>query len=280
MLLNKWILKANLARLLVFSLLLLAGTQVMAAPKATYWGYWDRSDSTNYKSIDHSKLDFVLRTYVLTDHPSGINRFRYGAVSKADKKKLEAYISKQKRIDPRDYSRAEQKVYWLNLYNALTLNLVLDHYPINSVKELSGRFSNKGPWDKKIVKVARKKLSLNDIEHRILRPIWKDFKIHFGLVCASLGCPNVQPAAFTVANSRALLKKAGRDFVNHSRGLELENGNMQVSSLFDWYESDFAPDQKTLLKVFAHYANDRKALYLLGFSGDISYDYDWGLNAP
>ncbi len=273
----------HLVRLFVIALLVSNGANLFASPHATprsaYWAYWDK-DSANHKTIDHSELSFILRTYVVTDHPSEINRFRYGTVSKGHKKRLREYISAQQKIDPRDYSRDEQKVYWLNLYNALTINLVIDHYPINSIRDIAIGSRGRGPWDHPLVKVAGKRLSLNDIEHRILRPIWKDFKIHFGLVCASLGCPNIQPAAFTVANSKKLLKQSGRQFVNHHRGLQLEKGNLQVSSLFDWYESDFAADQKTLLKIFAHYADDRKALYLLGFSGDISYNYDWRLNSP
>ena len=270
---------ARLVRILVIATLLSGGAVAVAAPKADYWAYWDKSDETNYSQIDHSELSFILSTYVITNHPSGINRFRYGMVSKGHKKRLKQYIHGQQKIDPRDYSRAEQKVYWLNLYNALTIKLVIDNYPIDSIRDISAKSSD-GPWDTSLVKVSRKKLSLNDIEHRILRPIWNDFKIHFGLVCASLGCPNIQPAAFTVANSKKLLKQSGRDFVNHRRGLELTKGHLQVSSLFDWYGSDFADNQKTLLKIFAHYADDRKALYLLGFSGDISYNYDWRLNAP
>lgn len=255
--------------------LLFVSAGVNAAPKPSYWAFWDRSNSANFKTIDHSELSFLLGTYVISDHPSGINRFRYGSVSKGHKQQLEDYIAALQKIDPRNYSRDEQKVYWLNLYNALTINLVIDNYPVDSIKDIG-----RDPWDKPLAKVAGQKLSLNDIEHRILRPIWKDFKIHFGLVCASLGCPNVQPVAFTVANSRELLKKSGRDFLNHKRGLQLEKGHLQASSLFDWYGSDFASDQKTLLKIFAHYSDDRKALYLLGFSGNINYNYDWRINAP
>jgi uncharacterized protein DUF547 len=271
---------ARLTKIVVLAALLITGVAVNAAPNSDYWAFWDKSNDTNYSQIDHSDLSFILGTYVVTDHPSGINRFRYGMVSKGHKKRLKQYIASQQKIDPRDYSRAEQKIYWLNLYNALTINLVLENYPIDSIRDISVKSRSKGPWDAPLVKVARKKLSLNDIEHRILRPIWNDFKIHFGLVCASLGCPNIQATAFTVANSKKLLKQSGREFVNHRRGLQLEKGKLQVSSLFDWYKSDFAPDQKTLLKIFAHYADDRKALYLLGFNGDISYNYDWRLNSP
>jgi hypothetical protein len=259
--------------------LLLVSCSALTAQSANYWAHWDQSNESNFASVNHSELDFVLRTYVVTNHPSGINRFRYGMVSAGHKERLENYITSIANLDPRDYSRAEQKVYWINLYNALTINLVLDNYPLDSIRDIAGS-SKSGPWDVGLVSVAGKSLSLDDIEHRILRPIWRDHKIHFALVCASLGCPSIQPVAFTRANNRKLLAKAGRDFVNHRRGLHFEKGQLQVSRIFDWYEKDFAADQKTLLKVFAHYVEDRKALYLLGFNGEIQYNYDWRINAP
>ena len=262
---------------LLSMLVLLFSVQVMAAPKSEYWAFWDQSNDHSGKTIDHSAWTDVLSEYLVTNHQSGINRFRYGEVSKADSKKLDRYISALAKKDPRNYNRREQKAYWLNLYNALTVQLVVEHYPIKSITDIGGVFS-RGPWDKDLVKVAGKKLSLNDIEHRILRPVWKDHKVHFGLNCASVSCPNLQPMAFTGANVRKLLKQAGKEYINHPRGLHLQKHEMQVSSIFDWYGEDFAKDEKSMMKVFAHYADDRLALYLLGFKGDIKYDYDWSLN--
>lgn len=251
----------------------------LAARNPEYWAYWDQSDESSFSSIDHSEFDFILRTYVVTNHPSGINRFRYGLVSTGHKNRLESYISSIAQIDPRAHSRAEQRIYWINLYNALIIDLVIDNYPVDSIKDIIGN-DGVGPLELKLITVAKKHLSLDDIEHRILRPIWQDHKIHFALVCASLGCPNVQPVAYTRTNIRKLLARAGREFVNHRRGLNFVNGQLQVSRIFEWYEKDFAADRKTLLKVFAHYAEDRTALYLLGFDGEIHYNYDWRINAP
>jgi hypothetical protein len=269
-----------LGRWIAIVVILLFSATAFAAPKADYWQYWDKSREDNSSTVNHSELDYILRTYVVTGHPSGINRFRYGMVSRGHKKRLEDYIASTAEIDPRNYSKQEQLVYWLNLYNALTINLVLDNYPVDSIKNIKTGRAGIEPWDMKLVKVANTRLTLNDIEHRILRPIWQDHRIHFGLVCASLGCPNIQPAAFTSVNSRKLLSAAGREFVRHHRGLHLQNGKLQLSRIFDWYEGDFAANRKTLLKVFAHYAEDRTALYLLGFKGEFSYNYDWRINAP
>ncbi len=272
--------KANyLAVLSLLLLLILIAPQVQAAPKAEYWAFWDSSNEKNHQRINHDEWNYILRVYLVTNHPSGVYRFRYGNLSKVDKRRLDRYIENMADIDPRKYSRDEQKAYWMNLYNALTVQLVVKNYPVKSINDIGGVFS-RGPWDSKLVTVEGKKLSLNDIEHRILRPIWQDHKIHFGLNCAGVSCPNLQPVAFTGSNVQTMLKKAGKEYINHPRGVELKKGRMTASSLFKWYGEDFAKSDKAMMKMFAHYANDRLALYLLGFKGKIEYKYDWRLNAP
>lgn len=267
----------------VCAALFMSSALSVAAPAVNYWPIWNKSNEANRRVINHSALDTILRTYVISSHASGINRFRYGDVSRKHRKQLVRYIKTVTAVDPRGYSRAEQKAYWLNLYNALTLELILDNYPVDSIENIpgpGGRSGTKGPWDKKVASVAGEKISLNDIEHRILRPIWQDHRIHFGLACGGLGCPNLQPTAFTSANNRELLKKSGYDFVKHPRGVLLKNGELHASKLFEWYKGDFAKNDKGLLKVFARYSEDRQALYLLGFKGQIAYNHDWRINAP
>lgn len=241
--------------------------------KTHYWAVWDKSNESNYNSINHQQFDEFLTTYVVPNHPSGINRFRYADVTRADKNKLDRYIKRMAKLDPREYSRREQKAYWLNLYNGLTIQKVLHAYPVKSLAKSSIKRNN-------LVKINGIKLSLADIENRILRPIWQDHKVIFGLSCATLGCPNIQSHAYTAVNSSKLLTKSAREFINHPRGLEFDKRSMQASSIFDWYAADFGADNKKLLKVFAHYADDNKALYLLGFKGDINYAYDARINSP
>ncbi|MDX2464485.1 MAG: DUF547 domain-containing protein [Porticoccus sp.] len=253
---------------------------VLAAPSADYWAYWDKSDENSYNSIDHSRWNKILQTYVIDKHSSGVNRFKYAAVTPKDQKNLTRYIKTLEKTDPRVYNRREQKAYWLNLYNAVTVKLVLDNYPIKSMQDIGNKMIKRGPWNKPLINVIGQRLSLNDIEHRILRPIWQDHKIHFGLSCASISCPNILPVAFTGTNVRPLLKQAGRDYINHPRGISLKNGKLKASSMFNWYQTDFAKSESKLMKVFAYYTEDKVALYLLGYQGKIDYNYDWQLNAP
>ena len=235
------------------------------------WQIWNKSNESNGAIIDHSAYDSFLKTYVVTDHPSGINRFRYGDVSRRDSRKLDAYIKQLAAIDPRDYPKREQKAYWLNLYNALTIQSLLKKYP---GKRLDTRRLNPR------IRVAGVKLTRSDIGDRILRSLWHDHKIIFGLSCASMGCPAIQDSAFTPDNMNRLLKQSAREFINHPRGLRVSRKELRVSRVFDWYREDFGDDDKRLLKLFAHYADDIKALYILGFSGEIQYDYDARLNSP
>lgn len=257
----------------VLSTFLLFSVPVLAKIDRQYWAQWDRSDENNGASIDHAAFHRLLQSHVITNHPSGINRFDYPSLDRADRKGLNSYIKKLSSLDPRAYRKVEQKAYWLNLYNALTIREVLEAYPVESMEK--SRYQ-----DKKLVSVAKTKLSLNDIENRILRPIWRDHKVIFGLSCAALGCPHIQNQAFTAANSSQLLKKATREFINHPRGLALNKQELKASKIFDWYRDDFGAEDKKLMKLFAYYADDSKALYLLGFSGDISYNYDSRINAP
>jgi len=272
----------NIVKMALYLTLLVISGLSTAAPAVNYWPLWNTSREANSQAIDHSALDAILRSYVISGHASGINRFRYADVSRQHRKQLQRYIKTTTALDPRDYRRAEQKAYWLNLYNALTLKLILDNYPVDSVDSIPGPAGTgmAGPWDKKMARVAGHEISLNDIEHRILRPIWQDHRVHFGLACGGLGCPNIQSQAFTGSNSRELLKQAAYDFIKHPRGVQLANGELHVSKLFEWYKADFAKSDKLLLKVFARYSDDREALYLLGFDGKIGYSHDWRINAP
>ncbi|MDZ7759199.1 MAG: DUF547 domain-containing protein [Desulfovermiculus sp.] len=176
-------------------------------------------------------------------------------------------------------SKESQKPFWINLYNALTIQLVLEHYPVDSIKDISfGFLSFGGPWKEKLVTVEGQELSLNDIEHRILRPIWKDPRIHYGVNCASMGCPNLQPEAFTAQNTEDLLEKGAREYINHPRGASIEGGRLVVSSIYEWFQEDFGGNDAGMIEHLMQYAEPEFKEKLQGFD-DIDDDrYDWSLN--
>ena len=175
-------------------------------------------------------------------------------------------------------NRVEQKAYWINLYNGFTVKLILDNYPVKSILKISNGLIKSGPWNMKLLNVEGEDLALNDIEHRILRPIWKDNRIHYAVNCASLGCPNLQPEPYTSENTEALLDRAAREYVNHSRGVSFEGNQLKLSSIYNWYQADFGGSKETLIRDLQKFALGDLAVKLQGFDGRIKYSYDWNLN--
>jgi len=252
---------------------------LVAGPLAEYWPVWDVSNEANLATVDHSQWDAILGAYTVYDEGAGVVNFRYGDLDKSALRGIEGYVDSLEDLDPRAFSRLEQQAYWMNLYNALSVLAVVESLP-----ELeAANFEVPLPataWDKKRVRIAKEKLSLNDIEHRILRPIWKDHRILFGLNCATRDCPNLSSRAYTATTIKEQLKQAGSRFINHNAGLHYANGTLSASRLFKDYMADFASDEKMLKKVFAHYAVDMKALYVLGYTGTINFTRDARLNIP
>jgi hypothetical protein len=180
-----------------------------AAPKAELWPRWEAHVATSTQQVDHQAWDTFLNTYLIAQHPSGVNQVNYAAVTPKDRQALQAYLAALEATPVSALNRNEQMAYWINFYNALTVEVILDHYPVSSIRRINispGLFT-RGPWDAPLVEVEGQPLTLNDMEHRILRPIWRDARIHYAVNCASIGCPNLQPRAFTRANTEALMTK-------------------------------------------------------------------------
>ncbi len=248
-----------------------------AAPSSELLDFWDESDEENTDNIDHNSWQQILDTYLIDDHKSGINRFDYEAVSKEDSKQLSTYIDTLEKLDPRDYALAEQKAYWINLYNALTVKVILDNYPISSITKLGGFFAF-GPWDQEISTIQGETLTLNNIEHGILRPIWQDNRIHYAVNCASMGCPNLAGVAYTAENSEQILENAAKEYVNHERGVTFDGKKLKVSSIYHWYKVDFGGNNDSLIEHLKEYAEPELKAKLDAFDGKVTHDYDWKLN--
>lgn len=253
-----------------------------AAPKAESWSFWAANEPAGTVRVDHAPWDRFLKKYVVTNHPSGIHRVRYAAVTPEDRNSLDAYIRRIQQVEVTRLDRSVQKAYWINLYNALTVKVVLDHYPVKSIRDIDtspGLFSS-GPWGAKLLTIQGQKVGLDDIEHRILRPLWKDSRVHYAVNCASLGCPNLQPEAYTPENAEALLEKGAREYVNHPRGVLLSGDRLHLSGIYDWFQADFGGTEESVVRHLRKYAEPGPAEKLKGFNGKLSYDYDWRINEP
>jgi Protein of unknown function, DUF547 len=267
-------------RALVIFAILFGHSMATAAPKAELWPRWQKHEPASAEKIDHSVWDRFLKQYVVASHPSGIHRVRYQAVTPEDFKNLRGYLKSMQGVAISNYNRNEQKAYWINLYNALTVDLILPRFPVASIRDIniSPGLLARGPWGAKLFTVESEKLSLDDIEHRILRPIWKDNRVHYALNCASLGCPNLQPAAYTGENVEALLERGAKEFINHPRGVAIQKGKLQVSSIYVWFQEDFGGDAEELMEHWQRYADAKLAEALEKYRGGLSHDYDWRLN--
>ncbi len=250
-----------------------------AAPKAELWERWTVHDAASTATIDHSAWDRFLKAN-LVRRGDGINRLAYGRVTVADRKALARYLEALSMVPISRYTRDEQLAYWINLYNALTVKVTLDHYPVKSIRDIDispGWFSD-GPWDKKLIEVEDEFLSLNDIEHRILRPIWRDARVHYAVNCSSLGCPNLAPMAYDAKTMDSNLTASARGYINHPRGVSIEGGRLYVSKIYEWFVEDFGGDEKGVVDHIRHYAKPNLAKRLAKFAAIDGYRYDWGLN--
>ena len=252
------------------------------APKAAPWPRWQAFEAVSMAVIDHHPWDQFLKKY-LKPGPDSVNRVAYGRVTGDDRRALYEYLVALRLTSIERFNRAEQLAYWINLNNAFTVRLVLEFYPVNSIKDieissnpLGGIFS--GPWDRKLLDVEGEPLSLNDIEHRILRPIWGDPRIHYAVNCAAVGCPNLQPLAFTGANTETLLDHAAQNYVNSPRGARVEDGQLIVSKIYAWFVDDFGGSEEGVLAHLRHLAELPLARALEGRTSIDDYEYDWGLN--
>jgi hypothetical protein len=266
----------------IFSLffVLLSQSIVYGAPAAKLWPRWQAHDPDSSVIIDHADWDLILQRYVDIDHPSVINRFRYSSINPKDREIVQNYLHKMQTVEVSGLNRSEQKAYWINLYNALTVDVILAHYPVKSIRDIDispGIFSN-GPWDAKLLTVEGENISLNDIEHRILRPIWQDNRVHYAVNCASLGCPNLQPYSFTSKNLDKLLEKAAEDFINHPRGISFINNRLLVSSIYFWFMEDFGGTESGIIEHLRRYLNSGNLKKLNIVQKKIRHQYDWSLN--
>lgn len=260
-------------------LALLIGGPALAAPASEPWPRWEQQREAATERVDQAPWAGLLRRY-LRPGADGINRFAYAAVTPADRAALEADVARLAAVPVSSLARPEQRAFWINLYNELTVLVVLRAMPVSSIMDIGispGLFA-RGPWDAKLLQVEGQPLSLNDIEHRILRPIWHDPRTHYAVNCASLGCPNLAAEPYTAAGMEAQLDRAARAYVNHPRGFQVQGGVLTVSSIYAWYEADFGGTDAGVIAHLRRYAEPAKAATLDGVTRVGRNTYDWSLN--
>lgn len=206
----------------------------------------------------------------------GIARVDYAGASREE---FGPWLAAYAATDPAGLRPGAQFAFWCNLYNAVTVDLVLEAWPVASIKRVRGGLFGTGPWREEVVEVAGARLSLDDIEHGILRPIWGDPRVHYAVNCAALGCPDLGAAPWAEATLEAELDRAARAFVNHPRGVREDGGGVVVSSIYRWFEEDFGGDDAGILAHLRAHAEGGTAALLAGRTRINDDSYDWAINA-
>ncbi len=216
---------------------------------------------TDTKAILHKPWNTLLTKHVTKDGIVSYKGF------KQDRTALKAYLSTLSDNMPDEtWTKADKLAYWINVYNAFTVKLIIDNYPIKSIKDI------KDPWDLRFFKLGKKWYTLNDVEHRILRKMG-DPRIHFGINCASFSCPRLLNKAFTAQNVDQELEKLAIAFINDPKRNTITAQNIQLSKIFSWFAKDFKREG-TLINFLNKYSK-----IAINDNAKKSFrTYDWNLN--
>jgi hypothetical protein len=221
---------------------------------------------------------------VLQTHVDEQGRVSYKALA-AEPDTLNRYLKVLATTQPDSLIQNGKLAYWINAYNAFTVKLILDHYPLKSIRDI------KKPWDQKVWKAGGRLYSLNDIEHKILRKDFTEPRIHFAIVCASIGCPDLWNQAYRESSVGEELDAAAKRFLGSPKHLEVDfqttliggqGAVLKMSKIFKWFKKDFTAGGKHSLQSFVLPYVDKASQVAIRSAGEdikIKYlGYDWNLN--
>lgn len=210
----------------------------------------------------HATWDQLLKKYVSTQGKVNYKGF------KADKAKLETYLNELKNNQPTSsWSKNKKLAYWINVYNAFTVKLIVDNYPLKSITNLDK------PWDTPFIKMGSKTYSLNNIEHEIIRKQFNEPRIHFAVNCAALSCPILLNEAYTESKLNSQLDKQSRAYINNSQENAISANKVEISAIFDWYKEDFIKNG-SLIDFLNKYSKTK-----IQSNASVTYkNYNWNLN--
>lgn len=238
------------------------------------------TQTTVSQSFDHSLYDAVLKRHVKS------GKVNYKSL-KSDKD-FQTYLDMLSKANPNALPTREEKIaFWINAYNAFTLKLIIDNYPVKSITELSAlgkltAFVGDSPWKREFFSISGKKMTLDEIEHKILRESFAEHRVHFAANCASNSCPVLRPEAYTAEKLNHQLNEQAKQFLKDTlrNRIDLKTKTIYISKIFDWYQDDFKKSAGSLEKYLADYIDDENIKrMLLNKEFKIEYlDYDWGLN--
>lgn len=238
---------------------------------------WPSSKLVSIDQIDHSAFNALLNRYVDSD---GYVNYKAWRSSRNDRSTLQTYLSELAKADPtQNASRESQLAFWINAYNAVTLEGILQVYPTSSIRKHTSKFGGYNIWDDLPLLVAGKPYSLNDIEHKVLRKMGEP-RIHFAIVCASVGCPRLLNSAYVPEKLDDQLMINSKDFFSRQQNFKINNaGTVEVSSILKWFGEDFGNSQVERFKYLQQYVPQNAQQYVIKSNVRVVYqDYNWSLN--
>lgn len=232
------------------------------------------SAQTSAEAINniHKSYDILLQLYVTGD------RFDYNRMwnNEGDVQRLTEYIDTLETMNPADWSKNDALAYWINLYNAATIELVLKNYPIKSIKDIGG-FMRKSPWNRKVVTVAGREMTLDDIETTI-REQFKDGRVHFALNNTAVSCPPLSNRAYLGESLENQLEAACFTALKDERWVKITDSELLVSKIFDWYKNDFIQSAGSIREFITKYREDDREAILDATRQLKFMAYNWDLN--
>ncbi|KTC65285.1 putative Ser/Thr protein kinase (plasmid) [Legionella adelaidensis] len=244
------------------------------------WPKWQVNDPLSKEIISHQEWQQFLDRCVVTNK-EGINLINYPQLTAENRALLNNYITRMGTIDIKKYNRNEQLAFWLNLYNALTVQAVAEYYPITNILEINtspGLFSI-GPWGASLITIDNTRLSLDEIHNRIIRPIWNDPRTHYAISNGTIGGANLHKKAFIGNTIQQQLNEVARNYINSTRGAQVIEGKLVVSRIYEWFTADFGGTAEDTLLHLREFANEPLSSQLKHVSNISGYTYNWRLNS-
>lgn len=270
----------NIPRIICIAFFLLFSQVSVASFHKNTWHKWTIHSSMSQAVISHHEWQDFLTRHVKTND-EGINLVDYPHLSEADLDLLQNYITRLSQIHIQNYTRDEQLAFWLNLYNALTVQVIADYYPVETIQDIkiSPGLFNSGPWGANLVKVDGVQLSLDDIQNRIIRPIWNDPRTLYAMSHATIGGANLPKEAFQGSTINNQLNQAAYEYINSLRAIQIVEGKLIVSKIYDWFKDDFGGNTKGLIIHLSQFAKKPLKSHLNQINTVNSYIYNWHLNS-
>ncbi len=262
----------------VLSTILLASANVANADEFA-GKQWPANEQVSIDQISHQSFDTLLKKYVDED---GMVDYRAWHQNQTDRDTLKSYLENLSKANPNaKAANAAKLAYWINAYNALTIEGILRVYPTTSIRNHTAKLFGYNIWKKLFLYVGSSKINLNDIEHKVLRSM-NEPRIHFAIVCASIGCPRLLNSAYTADQLENQLATNTTDFFSRSRNLvvDAKNSKLHLSAIMNWFGSDFGDSTTEQIKAIGRYLpDDAKTLVTKGKFSVGYLDYNWNLNS-